>query len=286
MLPNFFLIGAPKAGTTSLYHYLKSHPQIFLSSLKESFFFCSERYTQPEFLKEFESLFDDAASEKAVGEACAGYLFSKNACKNISNALPDAKLILILRDPAQRAYSEYLMQYRSGRVKLESRQDAMEESFLAHIEQEGSSRFYFANIQRVLQFFDKAQLKIILFEDLKNDPRAVVQDCSEFLGVNPTVKFELSSKIYNKGGMPKNTALFWVLESLRRGYRKSLAKILPAGFYAAGRSIYSKARSMNMQAKSPKLSAEGRRKLIDVHREDTLQLQAFIGRDLSAWLKV
>lgn len=284
-LPNFFIIGAPKAGTTSLYHYLKSHPQVFLSSLKESYFFCSDKYKQPELLGEFESLFEDVAEEQAIGEACANYIFSENAGRNISHAVPHAKLILILRDPAQRAYSEYLMNYRSGSLQVESRNADIEEAFLSHLKKERSSYFYFDSIRRLLEFFGEEQIKIVLFEDLKDSPRKVVQECCDFLGVDSTLEFEISNKIYNKGGMPKNETLFLVLESLRRQFRTRLANVLPSSFYAMFRGVYSKIRSVNMQVKSPKLSPEGRKRLVDIHREDTLKLQEFIGRDLSSWLK-
>ncbi len=284
-LPNFILIGAPKSGTTSLYHYLKAHPEVFMSSLKESYFFSEDKYKDPELLAEFEDLFKDVKDEKAIGEACATYIFHGHAHESIKSVIPDAKLIVILRDPAERAYSDYIMSYRTGHRKLNVQEDDIETSFLNFLGEDNSSYFYFECLSRYLKNFDRNQLKVMLFDDLKNKPQQVARECFEFLDVDPNFELEIADKVFNKGGMPKNEKLFLAMESLRQAYRPALARMLPDNLYSQLRSGYSGVRSMNMKSKSVKLSTDGRKKVIDIHRDDTLRLQDFLARDLSHWLE-
>src|ERR687894_3261543 len=113
-MPNFFIIGAQKAGTTSLYYYLKQHPQIYMSPRKEPHFFKgmhselrkSGRGLPPVTdLGDYQALFRGVTDEKAIGEASASYLYSPKAPALIKSSIPDAKLIAVLRNPADRAYS-------------------------------------------------------------------------------------------------------------------------------------------------------------------------------------
>ncbi len=129
--PNFFVIGAARSGTTSLYHYLKQHPQIYISPVKEPRFFAFkgvadnlDSYYEPsgsdivkESITSFEAycaLFQGVSCEKAIGEASPLYLWSSKACENIHQTIPDAKLIAILRDPVERAFSHFLLNKESN----------------------------------------------------------------------------------------------------------------------------------------------------------------------------
>ena len=136
-LPNFLIIGAMKSGTTSLYHYLKQHPQIYMSSIKEPNFFALEgsnldfngaegkeqiqRLIKRESIiniEEYRALFRRAAHETAIGEASPMYLYSPEAPYRIRYYVPEAKLITILRNPVERAYSAFLYMTRDGREPL------------------------------------------------------------------------------------------------------------------------------------------------------------------------
>src|SRR3954452_17434204 len=121
-MPNFLIVGAAKSGTTSLYYYLKQHPQVFVSPVKEPKFFAYEGekvvYRGPgdaennrrlvNNLADYRALFGGANGAKAIGEASPVYLYSPKACERIRHYLPDAKLFVILRDPAERAYPSFL----------------------------------------------------------------------------------------------------------------------------------------------------------------------------------
>lgn len=140
IFPNFLIIGAAKSGTTSLYHYLKQHPEIYLSPVKEPKFFCfyQEKLDwqgpgdQKAILNyvtdidQYFSLFEGVRNETAIGEATPWYIYSESAVKKIKAFIPDAKLIAILRDPAERAYSHFLHLLREGREPLADFQDALD----------------------------------------------------------------------------------------------------------------------------------------------------------------
>jgi Sulfotransferase family len=220
-LPNFFIVGTGKAGTTSLYHYLSQHPQIFMSPLKEPCYFASEICTEnlaedhrrhirrmsrriPERFGDSEAagpsgwlvkdwmtyvrLFENVRDQTAIGEASVAYLWSTTAAGNIAAELPDAKIVIILRDPAERAFSQYLHQLSMGMVCW---------TFREHIEnciRYRGPRFsvyhpflevglYYAQVQRYLQLFPRNNIQIYWYEDAWKDPRRFLRDLFEFLGV-------------------------------------------------------------------------------------------------------
>src|ERR687883_42510 len=128
-MPNFFVVGAQKAGTTSLYYYLKQHPEVYMSPVKEPHFF---EGMQSEFyrpgrkvmpvtcLGDYQALFQGVSNEKAIGEASASCLYSPKAPALLKGAIPNAKLIAVLRNPVDRAYSNFLHCIRVNREPLPS----------------------------------------------------------------------------------------------------------------------------------------------------------------------
>ena len=121
-LPNFLVIGAAKAGTTTVYQYLKQHPQVYMSPRKEPHFFSkngTKDYPIPT-LEDYQALFQEASDEIAIGEASTSYLTHPQTAERIQYHIPHAKLIAILRDPANRTYSLYIMLLMLGKRKLSS----------------------------------------------------------------------------------------------------------------------------------------------------------------------
>ena len=120
-MPNFLIIGAMKSGTTALYYYLEQHPQVYMSPVKEPNFFCSEENSDGDFatrLGAYQDLFRDVSGEKAIGEASHCYLYEPEAAARIQEYITDAKLIAVLRDPVDRAYSHFLHMVRNGSEPL------------------------------------------------------------------------------------------------------------------------------------------------------------------------
>jgi hypothetical protein len=273
-LPNFLVIGAPKAGTTSLHLHLRAHPQVFMPELKEPRFFGyegeGERMKFPiRTLEEYEALFAGVTGETAIGEATPHYLVYPRAAERIRDLLPRARLIASLRDPVERAYSVYQMNLRNKGVNEGV-------PFVRAMETDRNLRETYADmLRRYFDRFPPERIAVILLEDLERDPAATMQGLYRFLGVDPDFRPDLG-KIANPGGEPRSKLLHRLLTDPRlRGLSRTA---LPAPVVERLRAL----RSRNL-AKAP-LPPEDRRKAIGFFREDILRTQELIGRDLSAWL--
>ena len=299
-LPNFIIIGAEKAGTTALWQFLKQHPQIYMSAVKEPQFFGYEgksvSFEGPGpvvkealpicELKEYQALFKGADGYEAVGEASPSYLYNLRAPERIRHYVPQAKLITILRNPVDRAYSRFLHLVREDRETTDDFLEALEKEQW-RIQNNWwpdffymQNGFYYSQLARYYDLFDRSQIKVYLYEDLSADPLKTLQDIFSFLDVD--VDFEPDTSLKpNVSGVPKSRNLHLFLNGLRRA-RPLAEAVLPE---AATRRILKGAHSIkNKNLAKPKLSAPARQQLVEVFREDVLSLQSLIGRDLSKWL--
>ena len=145
--------------------------------------------------------------------------------------------------------------------------------------------FYWKSVERYLQYFDRSQIKICLFEDLKHNPQGLYLELCDFLGVDRSQLPAPSEKVYNKGGDAKNSSLFNVFENIRYRYAKELSRVFPTKVYEKLRYWYAMFRERFMLSDYSPLPGDVRTLLTNIHREDILQLQEFTGKDLSHWLK-
>jgi hypothetical protein len=276
-LPNFLVIGAAKSGTSSVHSYLQAHPQVFTPKLKEINFFA---YDGPESSghywakteQAYERHFEDAGGAIAIGEVTPSYLTSRVAPDNIRRMLPQVKLIAILRNPVDRAYSAYLMSRRTGRTALDL--DAAFSSDAAGYITQGRYSTY---LQRYYDRFDRRQIKVLRFEDLTSDSRAVTTELYRFLGVDSS--FEPPAKVHNKGYVPRSQTLNAIAHS--RLVRRVLKPMLPARVMEWARNV----RSIN--ARQPdELPPQIRAKLAEYYRDDILRLQELTEVDFSIWLSL
>ena len=294
-LPNFLILGAAKAGTTSLHHYLGQHPDVFVSAMKEPKYFAlrdepldfkgPSQFINQSSVNTFEAycaLFQDVQDERAIGETSPLYLYSEKAADGIRETLPHAKLIVILRNPVDRAFSSYTHLLREGfetltfEASLEAESDRIRDRWapLWYYTQKG---FYGQQLQRYYERFPQPQIKVFLFEELCADPMAVVQDIFRYIGVDPSFQPDLAKK--NVSGVPKNAALQRMLT--RDNPLKSVGKmLLPKQFR---KKLSSQIQRQNLAAK-PVLKVETRHRLLNSYRDDILLLQGLIDRDLSGWL--
>lgn len=298
-LPNFFIVGAGKSGTTSLYHYLDGHPDVFMSPLKEPNFFALEGekvdFKSPgadgginarsvtDFAA-YEELFDGARGERAVGEASPMYLRSEKAPAGIKLLVPEAKIIAILRDPAERTYSAYLNQVRDGREPLSfadalAAEEARGRANWAPGWQYSLDGYYHEQLSRYYDLFERDRIKVYLYEDLRRDPLGLVRDVLRFLDVDETHVPDTSLR-HNVSGIPRSRLLHDFLK--RPNPAKSLLK--PFLSKKTRRRLSMRAQNRNL-SRPPALQPEMRRALVDGYREDITKLQGLIGRDLSAWLE-
>lgn len=301
-LPNFLVLGAAKAGTSALYEYLRQHPAIFLSpTFKELRFFAydghppnyrgpgdieSNRQTTSS-LQAYGAHFDAVRRETAIGEVSPVYLYSERAPACIRRYVPEAKLIVMLRHPVDRAYSHFLHLVRDGREPLRSFAQALaEEDARVRANWEWSWHYrrvgrYCDQLERYFGRFDRRQFQIFLYDDFEADPARVCRDLFRFLGVDDGFIPDTSRR-YNESAIPRNPKL---LRAIRVVAQTLLGPppLMPAAWWrrvtATWRSLYESSRV------KPPLDPELRRQLTASCRDDIRRLETLIERDLSPWLK-
>jgi hypothetical protein len=286
MLPNFMIVGAPKAGTTSLYHYLSRHPEIFMSNPKELNFFSNQEIKEQELyydnfvinsLERYKDIFAGSIGKKAIGEASVSYLFYPKTPQKIKEVIPDAKIIILLREPISRAYSHYLMDYRLGYVNF-SFDDVVfkrkeDKNIDLFYQQYISLGLYYEQVKRYVDTFGKDRVKIYFQDDFKNDPVCILLDIYNFLGVDPRFCYEIE-KEHNVFFMPKNKIVDFLYKS---SLRSLIASLLP-------RSIKEKIIEIAFEQKQkPKMNKQTKEYLYDIYRDDIANLEKLIGVDLNSW---
>ena len=195
MNPNFFIVGAPKAGTTSIHDYLKNHVQVFMSEEKEINFFSSNEiinqglYYKNEIcseLKKYLNLFSKAFNFKIVGESSVSYLFYKNTAKKIHEFNPNAKILIILRNPIERAFSHYLMDKRLGYTKSDFssiiRNENKEKNQSLLFQQHVLVGKYYHQIKRYLDLFGDNVL-LMQYSELTSSPEYFIRKICDFLEI-------------------------------------------------------------------------------------------------------
>ena len=293
--PNFIIIGAMKSATTSLYTYIKQHPDIFMTKVKEPMFFnnfqqennyniLGSKSNKSTTLEEYLAMFKDAKNEKAIGEASPAYIYNENAPYLIKEHLPDVKIIAILRQPTDRAYSNFLHTKRADRenvnsfeqaIKIEKERISDNWSPLYHYIQKG---FYSVQLKRYYNLFPKENIKVYLFEDVVKNPKETLKDIFKFLNVDENIEIDVSKKS-NVSGTPKGI-LGFILKKMR--YYNLMPKFVI--------SDYLPTFIINLLFKSvykdtEKLDSVLRKELTDkYYREEILKLEKLIDRDLSNWL--
>ena len=299
-MPNFLLIGAQKAGTTALNYYLKEHPQIYMSPIKEPGFFDFENQ-KPNFvgpgdrelydhvptdIESYRQLFQGVSDEIAIGEATTWYLYSSKAPERIKHYIPDVKLIIILRNPVDRAYSAFLHTIRDKREPITDFAQALKEEetrinhnweYIWYYKQMG---FYYGQLKRYFHLFDRSQIKVYLYEDLKDNPIALMQDICQFLNIDQTL-ISGSPPRRNVSGFAKNKLLDRFLEKQNAQWIKTPFKLFLSSKMRENIVINLK----NKNRTKPQISPAVKIELTKIYRKDVLKLQELIERDLSSWLE-
>lgn len=276
-LPNFIIIGAMRAGTTSLWKYFSDHPDVFMTPVKETQYFAygdpatawweQVRPFPAKTLEEYEALFADAGDEIAVGEASPLYLESVQAPLRIKETLPAVKLIASLRDPAERAYSEW----KKLALHMPNSPAARRFDASARYVRMGS---YHRMLERYYDVFPKDQIEIVITEDLERRPHETMAELYAFVGVEASHRAPMAK--HNEGKVPRSRRLH---EGLVHPRVRKLVTRAPTWT----RRLYHGAFFANLKPMPP-MPAELRRRLQDIYRDDILRLQDLIDRDLSRWL--
>lgn len=311
-LPNFFIVGAPKAGTTSLYHYLDQHAQVYMSAIKEPHFFAAEIREENfgadlrraaardarglrEFLsgpmrqkrfggivadwEDYLRLFANAGEESALGEASVCYLWSPTAAGRIAERIPDARILVMLRNPADRAFSQYLHGVGLGAIRWSFREHI--ERNLRHRSREFCVHYpflefglYSEQLGRYMERFGR-NVWVGLYEDFKSRPMETFQDICRFLGVDPEFSPDMTVR-HLEAQAPRLAALGRLRRSgLWRGVAKAVPQRLRPLLH---RKLFRKPGEIRMDPAD-------RRYLLEFYREDVGKLAALLGRSLDAWLQ-
>jgi hypothetical protein len=313
-VPNFFIVGAPKAGTTSLHAYLDQHDQIYMSPLKEPYFFSTEvraenftdeerprierdlhalqeylhgDMSEPRFgglvseWNDYLKLFHRASGEIAVGESTPHYLWSESAPRNIAAKVPNARIIISLRNPIDRAYSDYLHIITDR---------AIQRSFREHINanlQCAEKRIglswpfleyghYTGQIRRYFDHFPRSQIHICFYDDLQRAPQQLMSQLYGFLGVDPQFNADLSRR-HNEPRIPRYLRTTRVLKKL--GVWPHLGRLAPQALRSRmGARMFQPRAALQMEPAD-------RVFLTEYYRDEINSLSQLLERDLTPWLR-
>lgn len=310
-LPTFLVVGAVKAGTTSLHEYLQQHPEVYMSPIKETNHFCDadmdfahfnvdyrqdidhnlDKYLAGPMDKkihiahvrtwnQYQLLYKNVRNEKAIGEVSNAYLYCPSTASAIQQKLPAAKIIMVLRNPVDRLFSQYLMNLKLGKIT--------ERDLLKEIEQDQAKThkgwgvshlyvevgMYYDQVKRYYDTFPHDQIKVILFDDFKKDATATMQEIFDFIGVDSGFQIDTTQR-YNEAGMPRFGQLNYWLTQI--GVYGLVKKIFPD-------SAKNRIKALIYTKKDiPAIRPEERSQLEAVFKDDIQQLSQLIGRNLNHW---
>ena len=292
--PDFFIVGTFKGGTTAMYEYLRAHPQIFMSVPKEPMYFGADltpryrRMTQDEYL----AMFKGVAESTRAGEASPWYLYSTDAPREILDFQPEAKAIVLLRNPVDVMYAQH------SQLVFNQREDIADfgEALAAEEERRRGQRIpadalrpealsyrhsvrFADQLRHWFEVFGRQRMHIIVFDDLIAEPREVYRKTLEFLGVDPSYEVDLS--VYNPNRRARSGAIQRLIFAPPRPLRALFGKLRSLSFAHRLRDRLVSANSR--KAARAEMDPQLRRSLTAEFAPQVAELGALIGRDLSAW---
>ncbi|WP_420426277.1 sulfotransferase family protein [Algiphilus sp.] len=270
-VPNFLFIGPDKSGSTWIYQALKNHPQVFLSPVKELFFF--DRYYEKGW-GWYHSFFSGSGSgHDIVGEISHDYLFSELARDRIAEDIPNVKLMVCVRDPVERAFSAYLYMRKQGRVRG---------SFEAALESIGElvdHGLYSKHLKMYLERFPKEQIHVAVFDDLAENPQAFFSEVCGFLGIDAAALSEVAQDGALRAARPRSVLvarmarqLGWSIRSLGVPQLVTLVKESPI----TKQILYSE----YQYGEKPRMAEGTREDLKRLFWNDVLELDALLETNL------
>ncbi len=286
MKVDFFIVGAPKAGTTSLYKYLNQHQDVVMSSVKEPNYFSNEELESQDLYyasknitdeKDYHSLFQANGEKKKLGEASVSYLFYPKVSKRIFTYNKDAKIIIILRNPVDRAYSHYKMDFRLGFVKRDF------EDLVLNNNQEGSLFYqqyidlglYHLQVKSYIDEFGSTNVCVMFYEDLKKDRATFVNNIFSFLNLKSDSNINFNLK-YNKSKLPSNNFM---------RYLYSISLVRKTASFLFNERLINFINKNFFRESNQEIESKVRHKLNQVFLNDIFMLEKLLNKDLSSWKK-
>ena len=279
MKVNTFIVGAPKTGTTSLYYYLNQHTNVCMSSIKEPNFFSAKEVNSLFYksqivddINEYHKLFSQN-KKQIIGEASVSYLFFDEVPNRIYKYNPKAKIIILLRNPIERAISHYLMDFRLGFCS-ENFEDiiAQPEIFPQYYQQYLELGNYFLQLKRYINVFNENQLSIVFYDDLKSNSQKVMKHIFSFLEI------EFQDLDYSIQNSFLSTSNIFVSELYKfNSLRKIVKSLFPEPFLSLVKSIFFSNNS------KPTFSDSIIKQLNAYYKSDIVELEKLLNKDLSRW---
>jgi hypothetical protein len=287
-IPDFFLVGAPRCGTTAMYQYLKAHPQIFMpEKVKEPHYFAPD--VNPAYIKRYGDLdayldlFIPAQEGQRIGEASTHYLASPHAAWAIHGFNPQAQILIMLRPPAEMLYSLYSHRYQYGTETHPTFEAALKTD--VHYSVYRSFARYGTQVGHYFEVFGREAVHVVIFDDLKADVAEVYRRVLEFLNVDTSFQPDFS---------PANEARSVRLPAVRRFIASQPAWYRLFAYPVARRLIptqrWEKLRegvdAISLSAtRRPPMNPETRRALQQEFLPEIERLSDLLGRDLTHWCK-
>jgi len=293
--PDFFLVGAPRCGTTAMIEYLRQHPDVFIPRKKELYFFGSDLRVldRPRITKEdYVSCFSDARDEKRAGEGSVWYLHSKTAALEIRAFAPSASIIIMLRNPVDMMYSLHSHHLYTGNEDIEDFEAALEAEedrkrglrVPKHRSVAGDLLYrdaakYARQVKRYLDVFGRENVLVIIFDDFTRDPASVFRDACGFLGVEND--FHPEFRIINSNKRVRSRTLQHLVISSPRPVQCLADTVMPGGLR---RRLRWRLRLLNTKYESrPPMKPQLRRRLQAEFLPEVERLSELLGRDLTHW---
>jgi hypothetical protein len=294
-LPNFFIAGFSKSGTTSLYHYLKQHPQIYMSPVKEPNFFadgekekeifygpaldckCYEKYS------DYLELFAGVRDEIAIGEA-SGSNAGKRGCDRIRQYVPHAKIIFILRHPADKIYSHFNHLRRDLIEPYDRLADAISHELSggrvnwAYFLRYCHDTFFYDKLKYYFDSFPEEQIRVYLYEDWFTDPVSILRDIFIFLDVDHDFIVDISQK-HNVGVIPVSRT---ITKFFKKKYSRKVVEMIT--HFGIKRDFLKYIHDQIFLKKRKPMDPSLRSFLTEHFKDDIVKTQNLIKRDISHWL--
>lgn len=305
--PDFFIVGAPKCGTTALCHYLSKHPDVFVAKTEPEFF-GSDLHFGPQFQlyrrhpAEYFALFDGWGNQARGGEKSVWYLFSKTAAAEIKAFNPDARIIIMLREPTSMLYSLYHVFRADGNEHLPTFEEALaaeddrragrrlsRQTYLSQVLVYRETVRFYEQVKRYFDVFGRERVHVIIYDDFSGQTAEVFRKTLEFLGVAPGVspKFEVVNGNINGDQSVQSPALRAVLnDRMLRQAAIDLRNWLPHGVFTAMRNTWVKLNELNFRQSPAKRSPMDPRLKLSLLREfapEVERLSELLDRDLTHW---
>lgn len=284
--PDFFVIGAAKSGTTSLYEFLNAHPDVCMSSVKEPNFFSYKEIEQQKLyykvknIKTVESyarLFGDCKPGQIKGEASVSYIFYPRTASLIKEFAPEARIIAILRNPMQRAVSHYNMDRNLGLVKLKLREVFTEpDRYPLYFQQYFELGNYHTHLKKYFEIFHKDRIAVFLYDELIDHEARLAERLCSFLQIQPP-QSDTPIQASNITSRPKSRLLQDLYSSAT--LRKGLKRLIPESTKSRIVDTFFERNPVD------KLSMEFESEISAYYKSEISQLEDLIGRDLKNWKK-